>query len=540
MSERSAESQTILDNAWSEVVGGMDWLKSVFYGEFSDHQSISTIVAQMLINFLPGVVIVTSARDAVAIILRLAAHPEKREDLMEWVLLSACLIVIALPIAMAAGGVAAAGVGAVVGGIAGSELGAALRAMMLMLIKEASRLVEMIRFLQRFIKGDILKFLRLIKFVKYEAALLLAVKKFTDKLAEVVSSLRLHLESLRYFESVKSTIAKLAEWERRFYAVQQDALKYMPKALAELDARLAKLLAQTAPKEAHMVSAGVTTEKVAAPLPIKQRIRDTPGKILAKVGDESLAEVGKPMNATAVKSNSMSSHSGATQPKEPAKLPLKDNPEPLQPHGAGANTKKQVVVDPANGASSVAPEIAVLRTTYAKEIDNVSTFKTIGLDRDAADAYLSTSQGQQFIRELSTADPAADMSKIYARAVDQLGSGSSVPDLVQTSSPLVKIVPQGQTVSPYSPFFTTVADLDAASKSGFSLADYFGLPIKSEASLYDIYQISPNSPANVFVSKVAPTSELGGLVSRSGGAIQYIVPNRGTWSSPIHVGTIGN
>ena len=112
MSGQPPEPHTILDDAWSNVVGGFDWLQSVIYGEFSDHRSLSAIVADMLISFVPGVVIVTSARDAIAIILRLATHPEKREELMEWVLLCACLIVIALPVAMAAGGAAAAGVGA--------------------------------------------------------------------------------------------------------------------------------------------------------------------------------------------------------------------------------------------------------------------------------------------------------------------------------------------------------------------------------------------------------------------------------------------
>ena len=108
MTQRSPE-QNILDDAWDGVVGGMDWLKSVFFGEFSDQRPLSAVIADMLVSFIPGVVIVTSARDAVAVILRLASHPEKREELMEWVLLSACLIVIALPVAMAAGGAAAAG-----------------------------------------------------------------------------------------------------------------------------------------------------------------------------------------------------------------------------------------------------------------------------------------------------------------------------------------------------------------------------------------------------------------------------------------------
>src|SRR5688572_4845554 len=107
----------ILEDAWESVVGGMNWLSSVLLGEFADKRPLSAVVADMLVSFVPGVVIVTSARDAVAVIVRLACHPEKREDLMEWVLLSACLIVIALPIAMAAAGAAGLGVGAVVGGI---------------------------------------------------------------------------------------------------------------------------------------------------------------------------------------------------------------------------------------------------------------------------------------------------------------------------------------------------------------------------------------------------------------------------------------
>ena len=64
-------------------------------------------------------------------------------------------------------------------------------------------------------------------------------------LLEIVRSLRDHLESLRYFDAVKSTIAKLIAWEQKFYAVQQDELKQVPKALAELDARLAKVLVTT-------------------------------------------------------------------------------------------------------------------------------------------------------------------------------------------------------------------------------------------------------------------------------------------------------
>lgn len=185
-------------------------------------------------------------------------------------------------------------------------------------------------------------------------------------------------------------------------------------------------------------------------------------------------------------------------------------------------------------------KIATLRLTYSAEIDNLSTFKTFGVDRGAAESYLSTSEGREFLNQLRAADPVSDMSIIYERALNQLGSGSGAPKMLTTNSPLVKIVPQGQKVSDYSPFFTTEADLKVAEKSGRSLADYFGLPIKSEAKVYDVYKISPSTPSTVFVSKVAPATELGGLMTRPGGATQYVVPNRGSWSAPELVGTIKN
>jgi hypothetical protein len=239
---------------------------------------------------------------------------------------------------MAAGGAAAAGVGAVVGGIAGSELGAALRAVMLLLIKEASKLVELVRFLQKFIKGDVLKFLRAVKFVNYEKALLQAVAKFTSKLVEIVTALRTHLEGLRYFDTVKTTIAKLAEWEKKFYSVQQDALIQMPKALAELDARLAKVLAQTAPREVHMAAAGVKTGKFTAPVPAKQQVNDTPGKLLRRPAESESA------SGATLKSEA-TGRKPREGPKGPVEAPQKDRPDPIKPPAAGDNTKRQEVLD---------------------------------------------------------------------------------------------------------------------------------------------------------------------------------------------------
>ena len=194
---------------------------------------------------------------------------------------------------------------------------------------------------------------------------------------------------------------------------------------------------------------------------------------------------------------------------------------------------------PIAAASTAMPaqDLDALRAVHAREINDLSTFRTAGLPREAIDSYLDSGPGQQFLRELRAADPA---ETVYARAVEQLASGSTLPDLQAMSAALVKIVPHGQNVSPYSPYFTTSAQLQLVAGQCASLADCFGLPLKSEAPLYDVYQILPMGTVNVFVSQVAPTEELGGLVRRRGGAQQYLLPNRNLWSVPVLIGTIKN
>jgi hypothetical protein len=89
------------------------------------------------------------------------------------------------------------------------------------------------------------------------------------------------------------------------------------------------------------VSAGVQADKTAAAVPAKQRVRDAPGKVLAKVKDAAPAADAKPKPAA------------KTKPKAAEPVPdppLKDNPDPVKPPDDGANTKKQAVADAAAAA----------------------------------------------------------------------------------------------------------------------------------------------------------------------------------------------
>jgi len=174
------------------------------------------------------------------------------------------------------------------------------------------------------------------------------------------------------------------------------------------------------------------------------------------------------------------------------------------------------------------------------QVKKVKTFQTKGLSNEQIEGFLNTPDGEKLLGKLQAAAPDADATTIYSRAFDQVASGSTIPEVRLMDSPLVKIVPEGQGVSPYSPFFTTHEELQAAANSGRTLADSFGLPLSSESTTYSIYEMAPLKPTEVFVSKVAPTSELSGAIQRTGESFQYLTPNRAEWGTPKLIGTTAN
>lgn len=182
----------------------------------------------------------------------------------------------------------------------------------------------------------------------------------------------------------------------------------------------------------------------------------------------------------------------------------------------------------------------VLRSHDPESIRRSATFETHGVGTPAAKAYLETPEGTKFWQTLADSDPRASSLEIDRRAISQLASGRELPRMEVSSEPLVKVVPAGTTPTPFSPFFARESDFIDALASGKRIHEHFGLPIASEAPVYDVFRIAPKGPSEVFVSAVAPTSELGGQVTRAGGATQYLVPNRSLFTDAVRVGSIGN
>ena len=182
-----------------------------------------------------------------------------------------------------------------------------------------------------------------------------------------------------------------------------------------------------------------------------------------------------------------------------------------------------------------------VKQTFDEEIVKKSkTFKPQGISEQAAKDYLETPEGRLYRQRLLEASPDITIEDLRRRAIGHLTSGKELPRMETLHEPLVKIVPKGSEPTPHSPFWAKETDLDAAVKGGKNLSQHFALPVNSESKQYDVYKITPKAPTEVFVNTVAPTSELGGQVTKPGGATQYLTPNRNLYEPAELVKTVDN
>jgi hypothetical protein len=143
-------------------------------------------------------------------------------------------------------------------------------------------LAEVVGFLRRFVKGDILKVLRDIKFVKYSDAIAKYVSDFIGKLVGIIQKVRAELMKVNAFQWLADVLRRLDELERAFYAVQTSAVKAIPKALVELDIRLQQVLAEALPHNPKPGIAGVPAG-MPQPIPAKpERVPAMPGNQLGR------------------------------------------------------------------------------------------------------------------------------------------------------------------------------------------------------------------------------------------------------------------
>jgi len=171
------------------------------------------------------------------------------------------------------------------------------------------------------------------------------------------------------------------------------------------------------------------------------------------------------------------------------------------------------------------------------QADLNAPFETFGFNADP----LSFPNGERLVTRLRNADRSAPRDRINQRARDLFRSGVEAPRVsqVKPGERLIKLVPKGDSPTPFTPFFISEAEFQRLMRSGGNIADQLGLPSSNSAKVFDVFAIEPKpgQTPTIFKSTVAPTRQ--GSVHRPGGVEQTLVPERYRFADPTLIGEIG-
>jgi hypothetical protein len=267
--------------------GAQSWVKSFIYGEFNtDERPVSVIVTEMLAGFVPGTVLVFSARDAVAVIMRMLNEPKKQDDVQEWMLLAVYLLPFVLVGVTATtgaatggaggavfGGVGAApgaGVGGLIGGAVGSEIGNVVKCVGLFLIKRTPHLATIVSKLNGFMKGNIIPTLKRIKYSDYASSVTNIITSILNQLLGLVKRVK---SLLSYGAKInwmglgwaKSIYVRMERFEAALVSMIQKSAIKIKQGFKEFDEHLQNLLKQSVKYEPAYATVGTKVKPVPAP-----------------------------------------------------------------------------------------------------------------------------------------------------------------------------------------------------------------------------------------------------------------------------------
>ena len=152
---------------------------------------------------------------------------------------------------------------------------------------------------------------------------------------------------------------------------------------------------------------------------------------------------------------------------------------------------------------------------------------------------MGSPQVQAMMAEIKAANPSMSTNEIVKYAKEFVESGTAIPKIeaARPGSVLIKIVPRGDGVTPYSPYWMTQEQARAiGTMTPEQASQVLGLPAAQAAKIFnggaDFFAITPKvgTTPKVFVSNIAPTTQ--GRYVTVPNAQQVIVPNRALWNPP--------
>lgn len=199
------------------VTDAGDWIWGLVQGGFNEQQTVSQIIVDAIIGMIPVVGDVTAVRDLLAVIIRLADNPAKRQEAMQWVELVIGLLAL-IPVA----GGAVKGVGKLLMRVGRDAA-------------EHPRILrEAVELLNRLGNGNAVRFVRELDLTRYTAEL---QRHFKDLLQRINTTIDAVLRRTRWVlpDAMKTRLQQLKAAMQQLVALGD---RMIPDAVKDLNERL--------------------------------------------------------------------------------------------------------------------------------------------------------------------------------------------------------------------------------------------------------------------------------------------------------------
>ena len=160
-------------------------------------------------------------------------------------------------------------------------------------------------------------------------------------------------------------------------------------------------------------------------------------------------------------------------------------------------------------------------------------FKTLGIVVDPK----TSQQGRLLMQQYRQQYP--DMSPVeiqrLARTTLETGDALPVISIAKPGDKFYKLIPTNEArgPSPGTVYWMDASQLDNLMRNQINIGSSFGLPNKTTASTYNVFEVTVKEAQAplVFRSKIAPVIDDG--VKKEGGQNQAIIPKRSAFSQPV-------
>jgi hypothetical protein len=186
-------------------------------------------------------------------------------------------------------------------------------------------------------------------------------------------------------------------------------------------------------------------------------------------------------------------------------------------------------------ALSITSRFSRSSTPSVNLVGDTSGFNPLGIVVDPK----ASQQGRLLIQQYRQQNPDRSLVEIQRLARDTLQTGDTLPtvSIAKPGDTFYKLIPMNENrgPSPWTEYWMDGRQLDSLQNGTTNIGSAFGLPNKTTASSYKVYQttVSDAQAPLIFRSNIAPVVDDG--IFKAGGQNQTLLPKRSAFSDPIQL-----